>query len=116
MLVVEDDAETREALAEVLSAAAFNVTTAANGRRALEALEKSEELCAVVLDLRLPVMDGWEFLAALSAERRARLKVIAVSASTQELQRAMSHPHVHYVVAKPFDVDALLNTVEKACA
>jgi len=70
ILVVEDELSQREALAEVLSRLGYEVRCAANGSEALELMRHSESLPGLILlDLMMPVMDGWEFRAE---QRRIR--------------------------------------------
>jgi CheY-like chemotaxis protein len=80
ILIVDDDHDIRESLAEVLAELGFQVATVANGREALAELER-EPATAVLLDLMMPVMDGWQFR---EEQRRrpalARTPVIVVSA------------------------------------
>jgi CheY-like chemotaxis protein len=63
VLVVEDDQPTRELLRRQLQADGWAVTEAANGRAALDALEREPEPSLILLDLMMPVMDGFEFRA-----------------------------------------------------
>src|SRR5262249_4788770 len=104
VLVVDDDPYIVEALAELLRDEGYVVQTAANG---LEALEQLRRACpdVILLDLMMPVMDGWEF----SAERsrlglcpKARLIVLtaAVDAATKAGQLGADS-----FVAKPYSVD-----------
>ena len=81
ILVVEDDQDTREGLAEVLAVAGYLVRTAANGKIALEqARENRPDL--IVLDLAMPVMNGWQFLEVQRRDPRlAAIPVIVASAS-----------------------------------
>ena len=65
ILVVEDDADIRETLREVLTDHGYVVTTACNGREALDALDQITEPSAILLDLMMPVMTGPEFLEEL---------------------------------------------------
>ncbi len=70
ILVVEDELGQREALAEVLSRLGYEVQCAANGSEALELMRHSESLPGLILlDLMMPVMDGWEFRAAQRKDR-----------------------------------------------
>ena len=70
ILVVEDELGQREALAEVLSRLGYEVQCAANGNEALELMRRSESLPGLILlDLMMPVMDGWEFRAEQRKDR-----------------------------------------------
>jgi CheY-like chemotaxis protein len=72
ILLVQDDALTREAMALLLGAAGYAVVGAANGRDALDRLVEGERPWLILLDLEMPVMDGWEF-------RRRQQQVPALS-------------------------------------
>src|SRR5436190_23851666 len=91
LLLVEDDSSIRLALAEMLGDEGFSVTTAENGREALEILQHGAPPDVILLDLMMPVMDGWEFrveqradpllcgipLLAMSADLSAKARAIA---------------------------------------
>ena len=80
MLVVDDYADTREMYAEFLSFAGFSVAEAATGEAAITEARKLKP-AAVVMDLSLPGMTGWEAAAVLRRERGNALPIIAVTAS-----------------------------------
>jgi CheY-like chemotaxis protein len=67
VLVVDDDADLRESLGDVLRAEGYAVTLAANGREALALLPGLKRPCAVLLDLAMPDMNGAEFYRTMSA-------------------------------------------------
>ncbi|GAB6197530.1 response regulator transcription factor [Lysobacter xanthus] len=62
ILVVEDNAAIRESLGELLSAEGYGVELAPDGRAACDVLAQGSAPCTILLDLMMPVMDGWEFL------------------------------------------------------
>src|SRR5688572_27944123 len=81
VLVVEDEDDTAELIVEILSDAAYQVERAGDGRAALERLERDPLPSVILLDLHMPVMDGWEFRERQRASRRcAEVPVIVVSA------------------------------------
>jgi CheY-like chemotaxis protein len=80
VLIVEDDATTRDGLAEVLELEGFSVSRAENGRVALSQLQAGLRPDVVVLDLVMPVMDGLRFLKTIRATRHAVLPVMVVTA------------------------------------
>ena len=87
MLVVEDDRDIRESIAEVLEAEGHAVTQMSTARAALGSLERPGSPNVVLLDLRMPGMDGLSFLDALQARPdRERFRVILMSAD-----RAVTH-------------------------
>lgn len=79
VLIVEDDADLNEAYEMILSTSGYDVTTARNGKEALELLENSEDPRIIFLDLRMPVMDGIEFLKAYDAPQHPATTVIVFS-------------------------------------
>jgi CheY-like chemotaxis protein len=61
VLIVDDDASVLDALGELLESEGYAVVTALNGREALERLRGGLRPCVILLDLMMPVMDGWDF-------------------------------------------------------
>lgn len=113
VLVVEDDHDTRVLLRATLETAGFTVVTAANGRDAMLRLaELPSPPRLMLLDLQMPVMDGWELLSSLRQERRwARIPVGVQSANLE-----VTLPDgVSFVLGKPVDIDALLALVRHHC-
>ncbi len=85
VLLVEDDVEICESLAELLRRKGFAVETAQNGREALEKLAHGELPSLIVLDLMMPVMNGWEFRERqLSDATLASIPVVVVSATAAQ--------------------------------
>ncbi len=108
VMVVDDDEDIRESLKAFLEAAGFDVRLARNGQEALDRL-LSESLPAVVLlDLRMPVMTGWELLAVMAENSRLRdVVVIVVSGSVGDAPLPAGIPFL----PKPFEVGRLIATV-----
>jgi CheY-like chemotaxis protein len=114
ILLVEDDAGAREALSEILREEGFDVTAAANGREALERLRAGERPCVILLDLVMPVMDGWEFRQRQLREATlAPIPVVVLTATTGDGPEAVDPGDV---LRKPIDFDALLARVERHCS
>jgi CheY-like chemotaxis protein len=114
VLIVEDDDEIRESIAQLLAMEGLAVHEASNGRDALAWLRQCESLPRLVLlDLMMPVMDGWSFRTAQLADARlAQIPVIILSATT-DVQREAGSLRVDEFLSKPLDVRELLNAVEK---
>jgi DNA-binding response OmpR family regulator len=114
VLVVEDDAETRDLLKNFLEIEGFTVRLAADGREGLARLHETPLACVVLLDLMMPVMDGWQFRRAQQADELvAGIPVVVVSAvgardRVEGLQAAAYLP-------KPIDLDRLLATIDQIC-
>ncbi|MDQ6893582.1 MAG: response regulator [Acidobacteriota bacterium] len=84
LLVVEDDPDLRDALSDALSASGYSVDCAVNGREALDYLEITPPPCLVLLDLMMPVMNGWEFRAEqVRNEKIASIPVVLLTAETR---------------------------------
>lgn len=84
VLVVDDEAEIRDALAELLLHDGYAVVEARDGLEALELLHAGLAPRLIVLDLIMPRMDGWVFLSHLRAEERSTTPVVVASASARE--------------------------------
>ena len=116
VLVVEDDVDVRESLMLVLESEGYRTVGAANGREALDVLSGDEPVCLILLDLMMPVMDGWEFRAAQRRDPTiAGIPVIAGSAAvlTADLGARL---HAAAYVRKPVPFDELLGLVAQYCA
>jgi CheY-like chemotaxis protein len=113
VLIVDDHREIREVTAELLDINGFEVMSAANGREALALLEQRQLPCLILLDLMMPVMNGWEFLdACQSRPEFAQIPVVIVSAYEDRAPR----DRVQAVLKKPVDLSALLTEVKRYCA
>jgi CheY-like chemotaxis protein len=109
ILVVDDDASILEAISELLRMEGYNVCTARDGRAALVEVEEKAPLM-VLLDMRMPVLDGWGFVRAL-AERGRHLPIVVMTAAKDAKQWATEVGAVAHL-EKPFDITTLLNIVE----
>jgi CheY-like chemotaxis protein len=114
VLIVEDDADLREMMAQLLTLEGFTAATAANGHEALEYLHAEDHKPDVILlDLMMPVMDGWEFRRKMQADPDvANVPVIVLSALDQS--RASDVPAEAFL-KKPLDFDRLLKLVRDYC-
>jgi CheY-like chemotaxis protein len=113
VLIVEDDAETREMIGRFLELEGFAVEVAANGRQALDRLDAGARACVILLDLMMPVMDGWEFRRVqVKDEDLAKIPVIVFSAAGRERMRQID---ANEYLSKPVDLDALLESISRYC-
>lgn len=109
VLVVDDMADIRETLREVVELGGCDVATAENGKQALAILSERVP-CLAIIDLRMPIMSGAELIEAMASDPLLRQVPILVSTSAPE--RA---PHGYPVLAKPVDIDALWDVMRKTC-
>ena len=113
VLIVEDDADLREMMAQLLSLEGFRAMTVSNGREALQYLANGDKPDVILLDLMMPVMDGWEFRRQQQADPElSRVPVIVLSAL--DATRA-SDLHAAAFLTKPLDFDRLLALVRQYC-
>jgi CheY-like chemotaxis protein len=110
VLVVDDDADTRELLGEILEGEGFEVAKAKNGREALAYLETSPAPASIVLDLQMPVMDGWSFLAARNESPAIRAIPVVVISAQRDIKRDASSANTTFV-QKPIHGDRLIETI-----
>jgi CheY-like chemotaxis protein len=111
VLVVEDDATLRELLAMMLEDEGLSVETAANGREALEVMAKDRPR-VILLDMGMPIMDGWEFCREMDRRGGPRPHVVVVTAASDPATRA-SEVDADAWLSKPFDRAALLALVHR---
>jgi CheY-like chemotaxis protein len=113
VLVVEDDFDVRDALVPILEYEGHRVTSAANGREALERLHAMDPPSVILLDLMMPVMDGEGFRKEqLRDPSLASIPVVVVSAHPRAEEKAAQMGAVA-CLAKPIDIDALLEHVRR---
>jgi signal transduction histidine kinase len=112
LLLVEDDSSIRFALSDMLTDEGFDVTTVVNGRDALEELRRSAPPDVILLDLMMPVMDGWEFRVEQRADPLlASIPLLAMSADLSAKARAIA---ADGYIRKPIDFPDLLRQLHGA--
>ena len=114
VLVVEDDPELRAVVAEILEWEGYRVTTASNGRKALQAIEETSTGGAtspalVLLDMWMPVLDGWS--VARELKQRAIKVPIVVMTAAEDAPRSAEEVDADGYLAKPFGMDDLLEAI-----
>lgn len=111
VMVVDDDADMRDAVVEILADAGFRAIAAGNGQEALEMLLGADERPSLILlDLMMPVLDGWQFCAAQQRDPAlADVPVVLMSAGAAPTQGEISG--VAAVVQKPFEIETLLQVI-----
>ncbi len=113
ILVIDDDADIRESLSDMLTDEGHQVCVAANGQEALDLLRRSPAPCMILLDLMMPVMNGWQFVVEQASD--PALAAIPVWIITAAGDAHPPPPGVTGVLRKPFRLDQLLNVVGQHC-
>ena len=111
VLIVDDDQDTREALSEALANAGFHVEQSATAAEALGRIEESGDPDVILLDLRMPGMDGEQFLER-TRQSNARVIVLTGDSSGRLLRFARDAK----LLSKPVDLNDLEAAVKEACA
>ena len=115
VMIVEDDRDVRESIAEVLEDNQYTVMGAANGREALERLRTSEKPCVILLDIMMPIMNGWEFREMQEKDPELSEIPIIVLTAHADIHEAASGMHAAGMLRKPVKLDSLLSTVDPLC-
>lgn len=112
ILVIDDDPAIRDTVSDVLAFEGYEVVTAANGAEALAVLDETTP-CLILLDMRMPVLDGWGF-AEQARDRGLDVPILVLTAARSARVWAEEIGATDYL-AKPFDLDSLLAAVERFC-
>ncbi len=114
LLIVEDDVELCESLADALTDAGYEAVTAYDAQLALRLSRQGPPPCLILLDLRMPDMTGWQFREQQLRDRRTRNIPVVIMTASREARR---HPmRVDALLLKPFTLDELLDQVESFIA
>ncbi len=111
VMVVDDDDAIREALQDVLSDEGYDVIGASDGQQALDFLNGDKRPSAILVDLWMPVMDGWKFLDAMLANPRfSRIPLVVLTAARDQRARELC---VAEVLTKPVQLNQVLGVLER---
>ncbi len=111
ILVVEDDEDAREAMVALLQMKGYRAASAGNGKEALDYLQRAPVPDLILLDLWMPVMDGWQFRQQQKLDPRlATVPVVVVTALSDR-----TDVDADEIIIKPVDVEHLLTTVSHYC-
>ena len=110
-LVVEDDPDMLEVIAEILAAEGYGYRTASNGVAAIDAIDE-ERPAVVLLDMLMPVMNGWQTAEEVHHRYGRTIPIIVLTAAEHAEARARE-VEADGVLAKPFEIDDLLHVVSR---
>ncbi len=109
VLVVEDDTDILDLVSMLLREEGYEVRAARSGAEALAALDGLAPRL-ILLDMKMPVMNGWQFMQALGQRRGPRPKVVVVTAAADAAETAREVGATAWI-GKPFDIEELLRVV-----
>jgi CheY-like chemotaxis protein len=113
VLVVDDDDELRETVCEILEDEGYKAARARNGAEGLDLLRGTLKPSLILLDLMMPIMNGWQFREAQL--RDPRLQHIAVVVMTASRNLDDNPVEADEVLFKPLNLEALVATVQRYC-
>ena len=115
ILVVDDDADTRDLVDMLLERAGYARAVAASGEEAVSLLEQTTP-ALIVLDLNMPGMDGWSVAALVRKhERTARIPILVMTGLTQNVENAARRAGATSFVLKPIDAKRFVKEVKRLC-
>jgi len=115
VLVIEDEPYLCDLIADVLEAEGHQPSKAANGLDALSRVAESKPQL-ILLDLMMPVMDGWEFMTALRSNPDWQDIPIVIITAVYDIARTQQESGASAVITKPFDIDQLVDVVNSYAA
>ncbi len=113
IFVVEDDLHIRESLTEVLEIEGFDVFSAVNGQEALDILRSGEKADLILLDLMMPVKDGFQFKAEQEVDPLISHIPVIIMSANGNMSAKKELGVVKEFLKKPIDLDALLATINR---
>ena len=115
VLVVDDDPDIRSAIADILELRGYQVTAAANGLEALEQLRQGLRPCVILLDLMMPILNGWEFCAEQRRDAALAALPVVVISGDGSTNRKAADLGVTEFLRKPLELAAILEVVGLHC-
>ena len=116
VLLVDDDYAILDGVSDFLECEGYGVVSASNGIDALNQLRSGLRVDAIVLDVMMPMMDGWDFRAEQLADPSLReIPVVVISAGGFARETLQHQFKTHEVLPKPLDLEGFLRALQNAC-
>ena len=116
LLVVDDDPDVRESLADILQYEGYRVLTASNGKEALEHLRGPSRPDLILLDLMMPILNGWAVREELLRDPELSAIPVVLLSGILDLDQQAQSLNVAGFMVKPIEVNRLLEVVRRVCA
>jgi CheY-like chemotaxis protein len=114
VLIVDDDSDIRDAITQILEYEGFEVATASNGQEGINLLSGTRP-ALILLDLMMPVMNGWQFKSELEANPEFKNIPVIILSADGSIHQKSERAHVAGYLKKPIQLDTLLTTVRTYC-
>ena len=116
VMVVEDDQDVRQAISEVLEDNAYRSLTASNGQEAIDELRSGPQRpCLILLDIMMPIMDGWQFRSLQQQDPELSDIPVVVLTAHADIQEAVRRMQAAACLKKPVQLTSLLATIDQIC-
>lgn len=115
VLIVEDEADSRDAMVELIEQEGVTALGARHGQEAIDLLRAGRRPSLILLDLKMPVMDGWAFCEALAADERFASIPVAILTASAIYDRLPQRRNGAGLFTKPVDFQRLLALVRRFC-
>lgn len=113
ILIIEDEKSIQDILKLALEMEGFKVYTADNGKQAMGILPQMKRPCLILLDLMMPVMNGWEFAEEISKDSNlSTIPIVLITAYGDRAKQVAAKG----ILKKPIDLDSLLKIVNQWCS
>jgi two-component system response regulator MprA len=115
VMVVEDESDAREAMVELIEQEGVSAVGARHGQEAMDLLRAGRRPSLILLDLKMPVMDGWAFCEALGADERFASIPVAILTASAIYESLPHRRNGAGLFTKPVDFQRLLALVRRFC-
>src|SRR5262249_19235564 len=115
VMIIDDDDRIRQSLADLLDLEGYEVITAGNGQEALNYLRRLPLPSLILLDVMMPIMDGWEFRSQLLKDEKLASIPVVITSSISAAYQLKGHLQSVSYLEKPFDSEQLLALVKRYC-
>jgi CheY-like chemotaxis protein len=112
ILIVDDDPAIRDVVTDILEMSDYHVKTARNGAEALDEV-RVDRPAAVLLDLMMPVMDGWEFLRQYRCDEPVMPIPVVIMSAARDASAVAGELGAQAFLSKPFEIETILNIVSR---
>jgi len=115
VMIVDDDPDILDTLRMILEKQEYDITTVSNGQECLDELEKGFK-GVILLDLMMPVMDGWDTIKKISERgymKNVAIEIISALGPRENKRMGVLKPHIYDYLTKPIDLKDLIESVKK---